>query len=144
MLILNDFSTNFTELQWNNDATLYYGVLLNSYITQRLFEIYSYCDNYIIMWDNNEVVLPKKYQDCIWIDFLNVACNKYFLANESGLGNRNGQDNLSLQKYDSYELFIYEQLNKVLIKKKLENKKRAALSKGERPKKSLLPFLANN
>jgi hypothetical protein len=63
---------------------------------------------------------------------------------QSGLNRKTGLDFLNAKKYDSYELFVYEQLNKVIIKKYLEEKERKRHPKESRPKKSLLPFIDTN
>lgn len=82
-------------------------------------------------------------KDTSWLENLNVACYKHFIIKQEGLGTRTGKDNLAAHKYDAYENAIYSLLNRVIIRKHIEDKKRNELPKESRPKKSLLPFLTN-
>ena len=93
------------------------------------------------MWNNtpNVITCPKFTPQ--WIDSFNVSWYKNFIQSEAGVKNKTGQDILSLNKYDSFNFFIFEQLNKVVIKQYLINKKRKEIKKEDRPKKSLLPFI---
>lgn len=124
------------------DATLYFGVLINSYVLQKIYNLCLFTDEYIATVNNHPLSLSIPKHDPKWVDYLNVATCRHFLEDESGLRQRTPLDNLSLNKYDRYEIFMYEKLNKLIIKKYREQKKRMSAPEGERPKKSMLPFLS--
>lgn len=130
----------YHRIAMKNDATLYFGSMLNTYILQKLHDICTYTDEYIVMSQNHKMDLSLPRKGTKWIEYLNVAWYKHFLIHETGLGKRTGADILSMEKYDSYELYIYEQLNNVITKKYLEAKS-IKRDKGVKRKKSLLPFL---
>ena len=134
----------FHRVSMKNDATLYYDVLLNSMLTSKIYEICAYTDEYINMntalTDITNLRISSKVKPT-WIDFLNVACYRNFIIKNEEVGPRTGNDLLNHRKYDSYEIFVYEQLNKVITRKYIQNKERNKLPKNMRKKKSLLPFL---
>ncbi|CAI2373624.1 unnamed protein product [Moneuplotes crassus] len=77
---------------------------------------------------DNKISLRSKK----WMDYLNVSICRSFIIKEAGLGSRTGGDDLGLSKYNSYELYTNEMLNKIILKKH---------RRGKEAKKKLLPFL---
>lgn len=93
------------------------------------------CENNSSNICNNPKHSPK------WIESLNISWSKQFIQSEAGVAKRTGQDILAMNKFDSFNIFVFEQLNRIIIKQYFENKRRMEYSPDKRPKKNLIPFI---